>query len=596
MNAQVSTLFQKLFSRKSFLNFSFLLSVVGLFAILTDYGFNQGSYFQRIIIGIYFSVIIIGTAAALLRFFDTPQRARHMLRVWIFDFGTVLFGLVAISIYAYVELSGSHIEQSEFLLNLSMLLTFIREFAEKKVNYKKSALSPPQLFIVSFLVVILFGAILLELPNSTNGGISFIDALFTSTSAVCVTGLIVVDTATHFTEFGQLIIVILIQIGGLGILTFASYLSYFFKGGASYGNHLTFGEMTNADRLGEVFKLLRRILIITFLIELTGAILIYFSIQESFFESHSDRIFFAIFHSVSSFCNAGFSTLSNGLYDGGIRYNYWFQLWIIGLFTFGGLGFPIVVNTIKWLRNWLRRTICKITGLTQKQSFQPWVLTLNSRITLITTAVLIILGSVLFFISEYNHSIAEHSSVFGKVVTALFGATTPRTAGFNTIDMTTMNMATVLIVIFLMWIGASPASTGGGIKTTTIAIAFMNIVSLARGKSRIELFRREIASSTVRRAFAMIVLSIVVIGIGLVLIAIAEPHIPMHKLLFECVSAFSTVGLSLGITYELSSFSKFVLITIMIIGRVNMFTIITAVVMKTKYTNYRYPSEEISIN
>lgn len=428
------------------------------------------------------------------------------------------------------------------------------------------------------------------LPNATYDGISYLDALFTSTSAVCVTGLAVVDTGTHFTLFGQTILMVLIQVGGLGILTITSYFSYFFKGGTSYENQLALSDLTSAKKLGEVFSTLKYIILITFGIELFAGILIYISIDSSNFDSQSEQLFFAVFHSISAFCNAGFSTLTNSLSETGFRFNYLFQLVIIFTFVIGGLGFPIIVNILTYLKY---KTFTLFSS--QKTKYRPWVLNLNSRITLVTTLSISLIAFVIFYFLEYNNTLAEHNG-FGKMVTALFGATTPRTAGFNTIDTAAMTFPTLMMVFFLMWIGASPQSTGGGIKTSTFAIAILNILSLAKGKTRIEIFRREIADISVRRAFAIISLSLIVIGLAIMSIYMFEPEKDLMGIAFECFSAYSTVGLSLGITGDLSIAGKLVIIIVMIVGRVSMLSLVIAVFKKIKHMNYRYPTEEIIIN
>jgi Trk-type K+ transport system membrane component len=229
------------------------------------------------------------------------------------------------------------------------------------------------------------------------------------------------------------------------------------------------------------------------------------------------------------------------------------------------------------------------------KTHKPWVLNINSRITLVTTFSLTAVAFIFFLLLEYNNTLAEHS-FFGKLVNALFGATTPRTAGFNSVDMTALAFPTVMITFLLMWIGASPASTGGGIKTSTFAIATLNILSLAKGKQRIEVYRREIADISVKRAFATIALSLMVIGSGIVLITIFDPEKGLLNIAFESFSAYSTVGLSLGITGDLSTISKCIVIAIMFVGRVSMLSVIVAVFKKIKHKNYRYPSEEITIN
>lgn len=566
------------------------MSLLGILAFIADLGFSQSEQTQWLLNVFYFIVLAMGMLATVLRYLTTHREFK--LSVVLFDIGSILFTLTAV--YLHVSKAWQEHLHSIFYddiwINLAVFFSFIREFSELKMNYKRTILNPAQLFVISFLTVILLGALLLMLPNATYQGISFTNALFTATSAVCVTGLIVVDTGSYFTLFGQTIIVALIQIGGLGILTFASYFSYFFKGVSSYENHLVLSDMTNSKKLGEVFSLLKYILLITFGIEFIAAILIYTTIDSQHFNSSFEQLYFSAFHAISAFCNAGFSTLPNSLYEGGFRFNYSLQLVLICTFVLGGLGFPIVVN----IKNYLKYRIATIFKK-KKQQFKPWVLNLNSRITLITTASLSIIGFVLFYILEYSNTLAEHDG-FGKLVVALFGATTPRTAGFNSIDTAAMSFPALMMVILLMWIGASPSSTGGGIKTSTFAIATLNIFSLAKGKDRIEVFRREIADSSVRRAFAIISLSLIVIGTGVLIISISDPEKSLISIAFECFSAYSTVGLSLGITGSLSMTGKLVIIAIMFIGRVSMLSIIIAFFKKEKHKNYNYPTEEITIN
>lgn len=578
------------FNLKLFYRIAFWISLTGLIAIVSDFGFYQNDFTQRLLDTFYFVVLGIGLISTFARYFQDRKLLKR--KAFIFDLVSIGFTLWLYYLYLFVGVpfETDLILENPIWVKIAVLFTFIRESSEIKINFNRTVLNPAQLFILSFLVIILIGSFLLILPNATYDGISYLDALFTSTSAVCVTGLVVVDTGTHFTLFGQTIIMILIQLGGLGILTFASYFSYFFKGGTSYENQLALSDMTSAKKLGEVFSTLKYIILITFGIELFAGILIYTSIDSSNFATQSDQLFFSAFHSISAFCNAGFSTLTNSLYETGFRFNYYLQMIIILTFVLGGLGFPIVVNILKYLKY-------KIITLfsSKKSKYRPWVLNLNSRITLVTTLSISLVAFIMFYFLEYNNTLAEHSG-FGKVVTALFGATTPRTAGFNTIDTAAMAFPTLMMVFLLMWIGASPQSTGGGIKTSTFAIATLNILSLAKGKSRIEIFRREIADISVRRAFAIISLSLVVIGFAIMFISMFDPDKELKDIAFECFSAYSTVGLSLGITGDLSSASKFVIIVVMFVGRISMLSLVIAVFKKIKHKNYSYPKEEITIN
>ena len=563
--------------------------------IIYDLGFKHSSVTEYHLSTVYLFTLLVGTVTIIAR--AVIRKTRLLLKVKIFD-AIILF------LFTIIFLIKSNVVPAEsaffdFFNNMgwvyiAVITYFIRELSTFTVNFNKDFLNPAQLITASFLSLIIIGAFLLMLPNATYEGISPVDALFTSTSAVCVTGLIVVDTGTFFTPFGQNIILILIQLGGLGIMTFASYFSYFFRGNSSYENQIMLKDVTNAEKIGEVFNVLKKIVVLTFSIELVGAIFIFFSIKKALMPDFLDRVIFSIFHSISAFCNAGFSTLGNSLYETEFRFNYSLQLIIIALFVLGGIGFPLLFNLYKYVAYYIKKQVMKIRN-PKESVYIPWVLNINSRIVLITTGILLVVGTVLFYFFEVNNTLAEHST-FGKIVVSLFGAATPRTAGFNSVDMASLNFSTLMIIFILMWIGASPGSTGGGIKTTTFALATLNFFSIARGKDRVELYKREISDLSIRRAFSIISLSLLVIGTAIFLIASFDSEMTLLSIAFECFSAYSTVGLSLGITSLLSTPSKLVIIATMFIGRVSMLTILIALLRSVKHLNYRFPKEEILIN
>lgn len=574
---------------------SFILSFLTILVLIMDFGVTKSPTVREHLDTFYSIALFLGALSIILRY--VLSKRKFSIKVRVFD-GLLLVLLILVGL---IQL-GFLLEQYPFLeyinnmgwIFLAIFLYFIREASAHKLEIKSDYLNPAQVFIGSFLIIIFAGTLLLMLPNATHDGISALDALFTSTSAVCVTGLIVVDTGSYFTNFGQTIILVLIQLGGLGIMTFASYFSYFFRGKTSYENQLMLKDMTNSEKIGEVFSVLKRIIVVTFAIEFIGAVLIFFSIKEEAIASIGERIFFAIFHTVSGFCNAGFSTLENSLYEAEFQFNYPLQLIVAFIFILGGIGFPILFNLYKYFIYFIKFQFLKLSS-PDRNTYKPWVLSLNSRIVLMTTLILLVIGSTVFYFFEYNNTLAAHSG-FGKIVTAFFGGATPRTAGFNSVDTSALNFSTIMMVFLLMWIGASPASTGGGIKTSTFALATLNFFSLARGKDRIEVYRREISDISIRRAFAIISLSLLVIGMAIFLIASFNSEMDLLSIAFECFSAYSTVGLSLGITADLSAASKVVIIFTMFIGRVSMLTILIAILRRVKHLNYRYPGEEILMN
>lgn len=469
---------------------------------------------------------------------------------------------------------------SYFIMRLMILVRYIYD-----IYY-----NPAIMFVGSFVVIALAGALLLMLPSATTNGISFTDSLFTATSAVCVTGLAVLDTQTDFTFVGQMIILILIQIGGLGILTFTSFFAFFFRGNSSFKEGLNVKDFLASDNLKDVLKTALNVVLFTLGVELAGAIFIFFSTDN--LPVLSERIFFSIFHSISAFCNAGFSTFSAGMYDNGLRFNYPLQWIIMALIIFGGLGYNIAYNFYSYLKNALLQ-LFRIKKI--KKHIR--IITLNTKIILYTSFLLLIAGFAFFMLAEYNTVLAEHKTAFGKITTAAFTSVTPRTAGFGTIDFTQLTAPSMLFMIFLMWIGASPASTGGGIKTSTFALATLNIWAIARGRNNIQIGGREISGESTKRAFAILCISLIVIGTSIVFLLILEP--PGTDLLavaFECFSAYSTVGLTLNLTPHLTEGSKFVIVVVMFIGRIGMLNLMIGLLRNMNHQFYQYPQENILIN
>jgi trk system potassium uptake protein TrkH len=575
--------------------FSFYTSLIAVAIMIFGAGFYHGFFYRSQIILFYdFSFIL---TLSNIFYYNFYKRTQNIKKLWPLE----IMVTTLIMVYYLARFEYHLIETRNFqffnlrLLYVLIILCFVRDFSSLQINFKRTLINPAQLFILSFFSIILFGAALLLMPNATVNGIKPLDALFTATSAVCVTGLTVLDTSKDFTLFGKIIILSLIQIGGLGIMTFASYFSYFFRGGSSYENQISLGEMTSSDKLGDVFNTLKRILIITVSIEALGAIFIYSTLDLSLLDGSVNKgIFFSIFHAISAFCNAGFSTLSGNLYEPGYRFNYGLHLIVASLFIFGGLGFPIVYNVYSYVKHLLKILFSAFVRK-EKVFYKPWVINLNSRIILATTFFLLLFGTIVIYFFEHDEALKSHSTS-GAWLEAFFISANNRTAGFNTVDVATISAPTIMVCIFLMWIGASPASTGGGIKTSTFAIAALNIFSLAKGKHRTEIFRREIGELTVRRAFAIIALSLIIVGFGIFLLVIVEPGKDLMSLSFEAFSAYSTVGLSLNVTSTLSPAGKAIIIALMFIGRVSMFSLLIALMKREKYYSYRYPKEEILIN
>jgi potassium uptake TrkH family protein len=451
---------------------------------------------------------------------------------------------------------------------------------------------PALAFVSTFFGIIVVGTGLLMLPNATVNGISFIDALFTSTSAVCVTGLAVLDTGKDFTFLGQVIILFLIQVGGIGILTFTNLFGLLFRGEKSFKDIIFLTDLISADNLRTTFRSLAKIVGFVFIVEAAGVFLIYLA-------SPQTDLFFAIFHSVSAFCNAGFSTLTNSLYEGDFRFNYAIQIVIAGLIIAGGIGYNVFFNVFAVVRFRIHRLLYHSVGLVSKPQKILVKWDINTTLVWRTTLILIGAGWILFYILEYNNTLGEHG-FWGKIVVAFFGSVTPRTAGFNSVDMTAMLNPTIMIYLLLMWIGASPGSTGGGIKTTVFAIATLNLINQIRGRDQLVFKWQTISHTVIARVTTIISLSLIAIGLSTTLIVSFQPELPVLPVAFECFSAYATVGLSLGLTAKLSVASKVVVIFLMFLGRVSFLTFLIALVAsiakRSGAGKMIFPENNITVN
>jgi len=438
---------------------------------------------------------------------------------------------------------------------------------------------PGKKIISYFIITIVVGTFLLRLPACNVGTtISFTDALFTSTSAVCVTGLVVVDTASKFTLFGQLVILFLIQLGGLGIMTFATSLL------ALSGIRLPFidrlGLTQDFSTGGKTVPLLQAVFITTMAVELIGAIALFFVFRPDY--PIGEAAYHAIFHSISAFCNAGFSTLPNGLegYRGNIPAILIFSVLII----LGGLGFIVIREMISKIEN------------------HKFRLSLHTKICLATTAILLVGGMAGFFVAEYSNLFA-HSSLPQSLANAFFQSVTSRTAGFNTLPQTHLTEVSLQVTIILMLIGACPGSTGGGIKTTTFAVIMLVVYNRFLGRSHARAFRRSISADSVTRAVTVLLLAIIIMFVIFTLLMFAEDQPVGHNMshgwfvdnLFEVVSAFGTVGLSLGRSGHLDTAGKYIIIIAMFIGRVGLLTLAFSLARPIRKGEIVYLDEPVMI-
>ena len=482
-----------------------------------------------------------------------------------------------------------------FQLILLLLLSLLR-LSSGVIGLLGKRTNPSLILAGSFFLIICIGTGLLMLPRCTVDGISWVNALFVSTSAVCVTGLVPVDVATTFTSLGQLVIIILIQIGGLGVMTLTCFFAMFFMGNTSVYNQLAVRDMISSDSLSSLLSTVIYILFFTLVIEGAGMLVLFLSIHGTLGMTVQQEMVFAAFHSISAFCNAGFSTLSENLGNPLVmQHHNLLYITISVLIILGGIGFPILVNFKHIAGYHLKRLFYFIrTGKRDRQRIRH-LYNLNTKIVLLTTLILLTGGTIAILLFEWNGAFAG-MSMPDKWVQAFFNATCPRTAGFTSICLTSFSLQSLLLMLLLMFIGGAAQSTAGGVKVNAFAAAVLSLFAVIRGKSRVEVFRRQLSVDSIRRSNATLVMYLMILFLGVFVLSVLEPHASLLALVFECTSALSTVGSSLGLTPALGEAGKLFVSLLMFIGRVGVITIVLGFVPPQKHTKYKYPDDNLIIN
>ncbi|MDY5212875.1 TrkH family potassium uptake protein [Intestinibacter sp.] len=443
--------------------------------------------------------------------------------------------------------------------------------------------SSVQIITVGFLFIILLGAAILSLPISSRSGqwTNLVDSLFTATSAVCVTGLVVLDTATHWSLFGKVVIISLIQIGGLGFMTIATMISLIRGKKINLKERLLIQESLNQIDLSGIVSLTRKIILMVFIIESVGGILLSISFIPKF--GLIGGLAYGFFHSISAFCNAGFDLMGSisgefssltSFYD-----NSFIMITVSLLIILGGLGYPVILDVLK------------------NKRFSK--LNVHSKLVITSTVLLLLVGFVFIFGLEYNNpDTLGNMDMKGKVLSSIFQTSTLRTAGFNSIDLALTKEPTILLMIILMLIGASPASTGGGIKTTTVAVLFLTVKDFLCGKDEIHIFERSISFDSIKKAIVIFFIAIFIFIVGTLVLSITNPQFSLIECVFEVMSAYATVGLSIGGSPNLNTIGKFIIMILMFLGRVGSLTIFTAILsinIAKKDKNIRRPKGKIII-
>lgn len=572
---------------------SVLVSVVAIIAIVIQHGYPETPerfYLTNLVIEISLWYYI---AKFILRFFydfhpidflrDNKFEGFLLLIVFIdqLTYSATDFHLVQAILHS-IGFPGINTYYNLFI-QFYFLLIFGVEIGKAGRFIDRIHIGPAGLLASSFIFLILSGGGLLMLPEMTVNGISLIDAMFTSTSACCVTGLVVVDTATCFTLKGKTIIMILIQVGGLNIISFATLFATFYKNSTGIRMQSLIKDMVSSDQLSNTKSLLQRVFLFSLLIETIGAFLLFLTWpSEVNFHGIGEKIYFSVFHSVSAFNNAGFALFTDNLFDTAVRHAYNLQLVIAALIFLGGIGFVVLED------------IFGLKAIRERRKIRWKKYNFHTRIALNTSFILIFAGAIVFFLLESSNTIKGYN-FYGSIVSSIFQSVTCRTAGFNSVDFAHLTTPVLIFMIFLMFIGASPGSTGGGIKTTTFSVIIRSAISTIKGKRNVEIAKHTISSDTINKAYSIALFSLSLIFISTFFLSITEPNQEFLNLLFEEISAFGTVGLSTGITSSLSQSGKLIIILTMYIGRIGTLTLALALTKRILYTKYRYAKINVLI-
>lgn len=577
---------------------TYLAALALLGAMVYEHGFpttvSQVAVIERVYQGVWIVFLMSITLHLLFEYSDAKKNFKWV--AWVLS-GLLYLTLVPIFFF---EPEEGLVHQVWLLFRsrtyhlIVLLLLSLLQISNGLVRLLGKRTNPSLILAGSFFVIILLGTGLLLLPKCTYEGISWIDAFFTATSATCVTGLTTVDLTSTFTFQGLVVILLLIQVGGLGVMTFTSFFALFFMGNTSVYNQLAVRDMVSSESLDSLFSTLLYILGFTLTLETVGMLAIFVSIHDTLGLTWQDEIAFSVFHSVSAFCNAGLSTWPGGLGHSSILdgHNFFF-ITLSVLIVLGGIGFPILVN-FKSMAVYHLRRLFKLL-FRKKERRQLHLLNLNTKIVLSVTGLLLVVGTIGFAVLEWNGAYAG-MSVADKLTHAFFHAVCPRTAGFVSVDLMTFSMQSLLLMMVLMIIGGGSQSTAGGIKVNAFAVVVLNLWAVLRGSERVEVFGRELPADSIRRSDATILMFLFALVGGVFLLSLLEPRQSLLTLTFECCSALGTVGLSLGVTPALGIPGKLLVAFMMFLGRVGMITCMLGFIRQKRVTKYRYPTDNIIIN
>lgn len=581
-------------------SFSILAAVVCLGSIFWQIGFDTTDETTAVCIEISNWVIItfgIVQLYKIIGYWRKPAKA---------PISEIIYALIT---WCFLYYAGGHNLDSgeimpewqvwlknKWIINVCALIISAYELSRQSLAILTRRFNPMLIFAGSFALIIFIGTGLFLMPKAHIGHLSFIDALFTATSATCITGLSVIDVPSQLSFFGQLILLVLVQIGGLGVMSFTSFFALSVTGKASMQNRIIMKDLVSANNVSDIFTTLKRIMYVTFILEAITAWCLYVQLGENMpMISEEDRIFYAIFHAVISFCNAGFSCVPGGELNDAFLINSRSVQWILALtVVFGSAGFPLQSSAIDWVKHRFKLLFVKIFRKKNKLIFRPRLIDTSCRIMFWTHLILLVGATIVFMLTEM-YATQNDYNFWDRFTESFFLSINSRSCGMAVQDLNMMTPATVAIVMVLMWIGGAPLSTGGGVKVTTFALAILNLRNTILGKEDIQIFGRRVSRQSVQKAMATIALSFIGIIVSYVLLLTLEPDKIPTRLLFEVTSALTTTGLSQGVTPDLCTASKYIIIMNMFIGRIGLLAFMMCFITPKAHPNIQYPTENITI-
>ena len=572
-----------------------LMAVLVVASLVLLFGFHKPLLPAWILFSVHVALLCAFTAEKIIRLFNAVSKAEFWRANW-FEVPLLLGLAVAAfgSFYWFDPASAETAVVRHFAVGIYLVLQVIAKLCKTSVNLAASGKNPTRTLIASFLVLIISGAGLLILPTASAQGknsLSLVDALFTATSATCVTGLIVKNTGEDFSPIGQTIILTLIQLGGLGIVVFGAVFALLLGQALSVRESVAMQDLLSARTLSRIGNMIAFIFVGTIIIEAVGAI----GLFGMWSGENQSKWFFSVFHSVSAFCNAGFSLRS----DSFIAYNRSWQVYgvICPLIILGGLGFSVLYDLVNIVSDRVKRFFKKWFNERYRLSMEaPKRMRLQTKIVLSISASLIVLGMLAILLFD-RYARPGGSAGNTGAMDALFQSITARTAGFNTVDISAMSPSSKFILILLMFIGGSPGSTAGGIKTVTLAVVIMTAVAALRKRQEVEMFQRSVRIVVVGRAITVTLLFAGVLFATTLALSVTENSngFALSDIAFEAASALGTVGLTTGVTPDLTTAGKLIIIAAMLIGRLGPLTLLAALTFNLRPAKYNYPDEAIIV-